>query len=177
MNYSFEDLLPRKEGKLASSKAQSGSLEDFFCESLNPHQSLTPSANVLDILTVFFSVNKLLSSKLLHASHRSSGMQIDKVLLKKPGSRIAQKTREQDYEKLSLFILTVLEQCGSEGITLQDLVEQAKQKFNSDFKGNVSWYLLEVKHDLELRKLILKTISPQREQIIRLNAQKKWWFN
>lgn len=88
-----------------------------------------------------------------------------------------EKMREQDYEKLSVFILSKLEQAGTEGITLHDLVQEAQQKFNSEFKGNVSWYLLEVKHDLELRKLILKTISPNREQIIRLNSEKKWWFN
>ena len=85
--------------------------------------------------------------------------------------------REQDYEKLSVFILTRLEEAGADGITLHNLVQEAQEKFNSDFNGNVSWYLLEVKYDLELRKLILKTISPNREQIIRINSEKKWWFN
>ncbi|MBX2898175.1 MAG: hypothetical protein KF775_00910 [Cyclobacteriaceae bacterium] len=102
---------------------------------------------------------------------------MDKMQLRKSESRIAQKMRPQDYEKLSVFILTTLEQAGSEGLTLHDLVQEAQLKFNAEFNGNVSWYLLEVKHDLELRKLILKTISPKREQIIRLNSEKKWWFN
>ena len=104
-------------------------------------------------------------------------MRMDKELSKRAGDKIGQKMREQDYEKLSVFILSVLERAGNEGMTLHNLVEEARQKFNSDFNGNVSWYLLEVKHDLELRKLILKTISPKREQIIRLNSEKKWWFN
>ncbi|MCW5911132.1 MAG: hypothetical protein KIT62_08665 [Cyclobacteriaceae bacterium] len=106
-------------------------------------------------------------------------MSMDKVLAGKPGRRIAQKMRRQDYEKLAVFILAALEQAGSEGISLHDLVQGAQQKFNADFHGNVSWYLLEVKHDLETRKLIQKTISPQREQVIRLNPDpvKKWWFN
>lgn len=102
---------------------------------------------------------------------------MDKELLKKAGSRIAEKMRPQEYERLSVFIISVLERAGSEGVTLHDLVQEAQQKFNADFHGNVSWYLLEVKYDLELRKLILKTISPKREQIIRLNSEKKWWFN
>ncbi|HRE67887.1 MAG TPA: hypothetical protein PLM56_01160 [Cyclobacteriaceae bacterium] len=104
-------------------------------------------------------------------------MRMDKELSRRSGNRIEQKMREQDYEKLSVFILSVLERAGSEGMTLHDLVQEAQQRFNADFKGNVSWYLREVKHDLELRKLILKTISPKREQIIRLNSEKKWWFN
>ncbi len=87
--------------------------------------------------------------------------------------------REQDYEKLSLFIISTLERAGQAGISLHNLVQEAQEKFNSDFQGNVSWYLLEVKYDLELRKIITKTLSPQREQMIRLNpdVDKKWWFN
>lgn len=87
--------------------------------------------------------------------------------------------RERDYEKLSLFIINTLEQAGPDGITLHELIAAAQQKFNTDFQGNVSWYLLEVKYDLELRKIITKTIAPQRKQIIKLNTDsaKKWWFN
>lgn len=87
--------------------------------------------------------------------------------------------REQDYEKLSVFIISSLEQAGKDGVTLHDLVQEAQQKFNTAFQGNVSWYLLEVKYDLELRKIITKTLSPEREQIIKLNpdGDKKWWFN
>ncbi|MBN8654072.1 MAG: hypothetical protein J0L67_21770 [Cytophagales bacterium] len=105
-------------------------------------------------------------------------MRIDKALWRRAG-RIAEKMREEDYEKLSVFIVSTLEKVGPEGVTLHDLVQEAQQKFNADFRGNVSWYLLEVKHDLELRKVIHKTISPTREQIIRLNPDpaKKWWFN
>ena len=99
--------------------------------------------------------------------------------MRRAGSRIAGKMREEDYEKLSVFIVSTLEKAGQQGVTLHDLVQEAQQKFNADFRGNVSWYLLEVKHDLELRKVICKTISPTREQIIRLNPdpEKKWWFN
>ncbi|HCZ36883.1 MAG TPA: hypothetical protein DHV26_13260 [Cytophagales bacterium] len=86
---------------------------------------------------------------------------------------------EQDYEKLSVFIISTLEQASDEGVTLHDLVQEAQEKFNTDFRGNVSWYLLEVKYDLELRKIITKTLSAEREQIIKLNpdGDKKWWFN
>lgn len=106
-------------------------------------------------------------------------MRMDKELSKRAGNRIGQKMREQDYEKLSVFILSVLERAGNEGMTLHDMLQEAQEKFNAVFNGNVSWYLLEVKHDLELRKVINKTISPQREQIIRLNPnpEKRWWFN
>lgn len=105
-------------------------------------------------------------------------MKMEKALLRKSQSR-ATKMREQDYEKLSVFIISTLEQAGQSGVTLHDLVLQAQEKFNADFKGNVSWYLLEVKYDLELRKVITKTLSVEREQIIKLNpdSDRKWWFN
>jgi hypothetical protein len=105
-------------------------------------------------------------------------MKMEKALLRKSQSR-ATKMREQDYEKLSVFIISTLERAGQAGITLHDLLLAAQQKFNTDFQGNVSWYLLEVKYDLELRKRITKTIAPQRKQIIKLNTDsaKKWWFN
>lgn len=104
---------------------------------------------------------------------------MDKERLRKSQSRVATKMRERDYEILSVFIINTLEQAGEAGVTLHDLVQEAQQKFNSNFQGNVSWYLLEVKYDLELRKIITKTITPQREQIIKLNSDtdKKWWFN
>ncbi|MBX2915697.1 MAG: hypothetical protein KF856_10555 [Cyclobacteriaceae bacterium] len=106
-------------------------------------------------------------------------MKMDKTLLRKSQSRVATKMREQDFEKLSVFIIHTLERAGQAGVTLHDLVLKAQEKFNADFHGNVSWYLLEVKYDLELRKIITKTLSPQREQIITLNpdSDKKWWFN
>jgi hypothetical protein len=105
-------------------------------------------------------------------------MKMEKALLRKSQSR-ATKMREQDYEKLSVFIISTLEQAGQSGVSLHDLVLQAQEKFNTDFQGNVSWYLLEVKYDLELRKIITKTLSAQREQIIKLNpdGDRKWWFN
>ncbi|HRG10050.1 MAG TPA: hypothetical protein PLJ08_15860 [Cyclobacteriaceae bacterium] len=106
-------------------------------------------------------------------------MKMDKTLLRKSGSRVTTKMSEQDYEKLSVFIISTLEQASDEGVTLHDLVQEAQEKFNTDFRGNVSWYLLEVKYDLELRKIITKTLSAEREQIIKLNpdGDKKWWFN
>lgn len=106
-------------------------------------------------------------------------MKMDRALLRKSQSRVASKMREQDYEKLSVFIISRLERGGQAGITLHDLLQEAQEKSNTDFQGNVSWYLLEVKYDLELRKIITKTLSPQREQIITLNSDtdKKWWFN
>lgn len=97
---------------------------------------------------------------------------MDNMLLKRTG-RIAEKMREEDYNKLSDFILTMVEQAGTDGISLHDLVAEAQQKFDTSFYGNVSWYLLQVRYDLESRKLIQKSISPQRSQIIRKNPDKK----
>jgi len=51
---------------------------------------------------------------------------MDKELSRRSGNRIEQKMREQDYEKLSVFILSVLERAGSEGMTLHDLVQEAQ---------------------------------------------------
>ncbi|MBX2896887.1 MAG: hypothetical protein KF763_15680 [Cyclobacteriaceae bacterium] len=106
-------------------------------------------------------------------------MRMEQVLRQKSGSRVAVQMREEDYNKLCDFIITLVSQAGADGISLHNLVVEAQQKFDADFKGNVSWYLLQVKLDLESHKLIQKTISPQREQIIRLNPNqgKKWWFN
>jgi hypothetical protein len=75
------------------------------------------------------------------------------------------------YEKISQFIVETLE--SQESVPFIGLLEQAQQNFATSIRGNLSWYLLYVKQDLEARKIIAVERDPLRAQWIRLKRRYK----
>ena len=59
---------------------------------------------------------------------------------------------QQYYEQLCHFIIESLE--AQKSVPFFGLLDQAEQNFAKEIKGNLSWYLLHVKQDLQARKII-----------------------
>lgn len=74
------------------------------------------------------------------------------------------------YEQLAEFILRQLYQ--NENITLIQLIEHAQHELSVDFRGDIHWSLLTVKHDLEQKGEITIMKNPGRSQLIKLNKRK-----
>jgi hypothetical protein len=70
------------------------------------------------------------------------------------------------YELISKFIVDTLE--SQESVPFLALLEQAQDDFAGSIRGNLSWFLLYVKQDLDARKIITVERDPLRTQWIRL---------
>lgn len=75
------------------------------------------------------------------------------------------------YELVKAFILSEL--LTKEEVTLTELIHEADKTFASDFGVKISWYLLEVKKDLQARNLIRVSFMPERVQCIRIKMESK----
>jgi|SRR6478609_9282770 len=75
---------------------------------------------------------------------------------------------KNQYEIISGFILRVLNSSPENEISLNDLLELAHDKLDEQFHGDVSWFLLQVKQDLEARRIITTTLTRNRQQFISL---------
>jgi hypothetical protein len=93
------------------------------------------------------------------------------------------KVSKERYSLISNVILAILER--RPRLTIIELIEEMSEKLK-DFKGNLPWYVLMIKADLESRKLIRcqTGIGPERSQVIqkcRINRfnrfQMKWLSN
>jgi hypothetical protein len=78
------------------------------------------------------------------------------------------------YRTLRDYILSAIR--AEKEIVFQHLLEDAKKIFPVEFDGNVSWYLLMVKLDLEARGEIQAFINNRQErlQILRLNHRRAY---
>ena len=56
-------------------------------------------------------------------------------------------------------------------VPLLDLIERTQQHFQATIKGDVSWYLLNVKQDLEARDIVKIVRERDRSQSIRLKRK------
>lgn len=81
------------------------------------------------------------------------------------------------YDALSAFIVTTLE--SKTEIELNELIDLAKQEHGQLIKGEVSWFLLVVKNDLEARKVIKveRAIGASRLQYLTLNSRRRVFAN
>lgn len=75
------------------------------------------------------------------------------------------------YERLMTFIIETLE--AQETVPFFALLEQAEQNFSREFRGELAWYLLYVKQDMEARRLIKVMRDKKRQQWIRLKKKYK----
>jgi hypothetical protein len=82
---------------------------------------------------------------------------------KHPLGKSGKTISKQNYEQFKDAITSVLR--GRE-LTHAELVDQLNKRLKGKFSGNVSWYAMTVKLDLEARKLIVRTHStPQRYRL------------
>jgi riboflavin synthase alpha subunit len=77
------------------------------------------------------------------------------------------------YDTLSAFIINTLE--SKTEVELNELIDLAKEEHGHLIKGEISWFLLVVKNDLEARKVIKveRAIGASRQQYLTLNSRRR----
>ncbi len=95
---------------------------------------------------------------------------IDKIELQHPGGRNGPSILRKEYELLSVFILSLLKSKGE--ITLTELLEAAHEKLKSKLPGDILWIILNVKNDLEARRLIKITHLKRCVQFISIKRKR-----
>jgi hypothetical protein len=86
-----------------------------------------------------------------------------KVMTRHPQGKRGRTIPEADYELFKRAIVSTLR--GRE-LTHTELVDQLQQRLRRGFDGNISWYAMTVKLDLEARRIIERTAStPQRYRL------------
>ena len=75
---------------------------------------------------------------------------------------------KHSYETLSNFIISTLASENDQFITLNDLLERAQKEIPHTFPGEMLWYLLQVKHDLEAREIVTINVDKARVQRLKL---------
>jgi hypothetical protein len=88
-------------------------------------------------------------------------------------SRITERMPRVHYEKIKSYILTSLE--SEKEITFYDLLAGAeKQQHLLVLGGNLSWYLLKVKQDLEAKRIIrMKKSSTASKVLVIIRARSR----
>ena len=83
---------------------------------------------------------------------------------------------KKHYDVVSTFILSKLKE--REAIKLEELIDGLKE-ISLDRSADLAWILLQVKSDLEAKKMItVSVIGRNRQQIVNLNTTRKsWWVN
>lgn len=101
---------------------------------------------------------------------------LEKVRLLRTATKVGAEMRTTDYQTVSEIILRVLNDSGKDGLSLIQLIIEVTNKFDYRSSGNVGWYILQVKQDMEVRNLIKKTFTPLREQFITLKKRRRSWY-
>jgi len=87
----------------------------------------------------------------------------EKIQTKHPLGKSNKSVSKQEYE---LFKKAIVEALRKREMTHTELVEQLQKDLKGKFSGNVSWYTMTVKLDLEARKIIGRTSSkPQKYRL------------
>ncbi len=90
-------------------------------------------------------------------------MNEEKIHTKHPLGKSNKSVPKQEYE---LFKKAILHALRKAELTHTELVEQLQKDLRDKFSGNVSWYTMTVKLDLEARKTIERTSSkPQKYRL------------
>lgn len=90
----------------------------------------------------------------------------EKIELKRSGGKKGLVLLKKHYDLLCTFILNTLRL--HREMTLIELLDAADKKLNNKFSGDVSWILLHVKHDLEIKNLITLDYKSNCTQVISL---------
>lgn len=95
---------------------------------------------------------------------------MDKIQLFLPNKRKGIIICRRKYLHLVQIILETLKESSDNCVTLTDLIEKVNRKYISE--NDISWYLLQVKLDLQEKKIITSSINRNRVQEIKLNLAK-----
>ena len=101
----------------------------------------------------------------------ASAQKMEIVTLKRVAKSDGAIISKHSYDTLSNFIISTLASTTDQFITLNDLLEKAQKEIAHAFPGDMLWYLLQVKHDLEAREIL--TIDVDRSRVQRLKLVKK----
>jgi hypothetical protein len=75
------------------------------------------------------------------------------------------------YNSITSLVIGILEK--EEETLLVSLITKVEEAFQKEFRGNISWYLLYVKQDLEARRIIRVQRDQNHHQSIRLKKRYK----
>ena len=79
-------------------------------------------------------------------------MNEEKILTLHPSGKKGVNILQRRYDVILNFILRTLNE--QHEISFQDLTDKAVEELNENFDGKVVWYMVTVKPDIELRKMI-----------------------
>jgi len=75
------------------------------------------------------------------------------------------------YNQVKDCIIGTIQSAVGQEITLNELIFCVHLQLSNSIKSNLAWYLLQVKQDLEARKMIRTTLDRGRVQYIRINRR------
>ncbi|HZX75074.1 MAG TPA: hypothetical protein VFE57_11665 [Cyclobacteriaceae bacterium] len=101
----------------------------------------------------------------------SRAQKMENVTLKRVAKSDGATIPKHSYVALSNFIISTLSAKSDQLITLNDLLDKAQKELEHNFSGEMLWYLLQVKHDLEAREIV--TIDVDKSRVQRLKLAKK----
>lgn len=84
-------------------------------------------------------------------------MESETIVTLRPDGKKGVVMSKENYDELSTFVLTALDT--EESLTLHGLLERAHSGLPDAIDSDVSWYVLQIKLDLEARGLI-KVVTP-----------------
>lgn len=86
-----------------------------------------------------------------------------KVLTRHPLGKSGQNIKGDDYDLFKRAIVSALR---TKELTHTELVDELTKSLKGKFAGNVSWYTMTVKLDLEARRVIERTsLKPQKYRL------------
>lgn len=92
-------------------------------------------------------------------------MREDKILTEHPLGKSGKTINKVDYELFKDAIVSALQ---ARELTHTELVDELDKSLKGRFSGNISWYAMTVKLDLEARRVIARTPSkPQKYSVSR----------
>lgn len=74
--------------------------------------------------------------------------------------------KKVQYNLISRFIIETLDQCPRKRMLLTELIERVRQQLDRNFFGDVSWHFLQVKQDMEARKILSIHFTKNRRQVV-----------
>jgi len=95
-------------------------------------------------------------------------MDQQKIQMWLPNNKTGRIILFDHYIQLAEFIIATLKGSVERKVTLNDLIEESDEQLSTKFKYDLSWYLIQVKKDLEARKIIKIEMGRDRIQYITL---------
>jgi hypothetical protein len=76
------------------------------------------------------------------------------------------------YFLVATFIFNVIAMKPTKEISLTELLDEAQMFFSGTLGSSAAWYVLQVKQDLQIRRLLKNTVGDRRIQLIKINRKR-----